>query len=86
MTNEKMIEILNAIDNMTESQLRDVIEYSMNALILLNIREATAKNSETAYPRFLFFLLFLGVKHLIITVDTFSYLCYYILGPGKERK
>lgn len=49
MTNEKMIKILNAIDSMTESQLRDVIEYSMNALILLNIRQATAaKNSETA--------------------------------------
>ena len=47
MTNEKMIEILNAIDNMTEAQLRDVIEYSTNALILLNVREATAaKNSE----------------------------------------
>ena len=48
MTNEKMIEILKALDNMTESQLRDVIEYSMNNLILLGIREATAKNSETA--------------------------------------
>jgi hypothetical protein len=49
MTNEKMIEVLNAINRMDESQLRDVIEYSMNALILLNIREATAaKNSETA--------------------------------------
>jgi len=49
MTNEKMIEVLNAIDRMTESQLRDVIEYSMNTLILLNIQEATAaKNSETA--------------------------------------
>lgn len=48
MTNEKMIETLEAIDKMNESQLRDVIEYAMNALILLNINEAVALKSETA--------------------------------------
>lgn len=48
MTNEKMIEVLNNIDQMNETQLRDVIEYAMNALILLNINEAVALKSETA--------------------------------------
>lgn len=48
MTNEKMIETLEAIDKMNESQLRDVIEYAMNTLILLNINEAIAPKSETA--------------------------------------
>ena len=48
MSNEKMIEVLNNIDKMNETQLRDVIEYAMNALILLNINEAVALKSETA--------------------------------------
>ena len=37
MTNEKMAETLKAIDKMNETQLRDVIEYAMDTLILLNI-------------------------------------------------
>ena len=45
MTNEKMAETLKAIDKMNEAQLRDVIEYAMDTLILLNI---AATKSETA--------------------------------------
>lgn len=48
MSNAKMIEVLNNIDQMNETQLRDVIEYAMDTLVLLNIAQATAPKSETA--------------------------------------